>query len=56
MRPNQPSKEKKRSKPKSLLLALLWKEVIQPHVPVRLPCYDFTPIIDHTFGTCFPKG
>jgi len=24
--------------------------VIQPHVPVRLPCYDFTPIIDPTFG------
>ena len=24
------------------------KEVIQPHVPVRLPCYDFTPVIDHT--------
>ncbi len=23
------------------------KEVIQPHVPVRLPCYDFTPIIGH---------
>ena len=29
------------------------KEVIQPHLPVRLPCYDFTPITDHTFGT-FP--
>jgi hypothetical protein len=26
----------------------LLKEVIQPHVPVRLPCYDFTPVIDHT--------
>ena len=22
--------------------------MIQPHVPVRLPCYDFTPVIDHT--------
>ena len=20
------------------------KEVIQPHLPVRLPCYDFTPL------------
>ena len=28
--------------------ALPRKEVIQPHVPVRLPCYDFTPVIDHT--------
>ena len=25
------------------------KEVIQPHLPIRLPCYDFTPIIDPTF-------
>ena len=31
-----------------LLNAFLLKEVIQPHVPVRLPCYDFTPVIDHT--------
>ena len=27
---------------------VLLKEVIQPHVPVRLPCYDFTPVIEHT--------
>src|SRR6187402_889845 len=27
---------------------ILLKEVIQPHVPVRLPCYDFTPVMDHT--------
>ena len=26
------------------------KEVIQPHLPIRLPCYDFTPIIESTFG------
>ena len=26
------------------------KEVIQPQVPLRLPCYDFTPIIEPTFG------
>ena len=29
--------------------SLLRKEVIQPHLPVRLPCYDFTPITDPTF-------
>ena len=29
---------------------ILRKEVIQPHLPIRLPCYDFTPIIDPTFG------
>ena len=28
---------------------LLRKEVIQPHLPIRLPCYDFTPIIYPTF-------
>ena len=32
------------------LAILLRKEVIQPHVLVRLPCYDFTPIIEPTFG------
>ena len=35
---------------------LLRKEVIQPQVPLRLPCYDFTPITSHTLGTCFPCG
>ena len=24
------------------------KEVIQPQVPLRLPCYDFTPVMKHT--------
>ena len=28
------------------------KEVIQPHLPIRLPCYDFTPVIDLTFDSC----
>ena len=31
---------------------LLRKEVIQPQVPLRLPCYDFIPITIHTFGIC----
>ena len=30
---------------------LLRKEVIQPHLPIRLPCYDFTPVIGPTFGS-----
>jgi hypothetical protein len=34
---------------------LLRKEVIQPHLPVRLPCYDFTPIADPTFGSSLLK-
>jgi hypothetical protein len=28
------------------------KEVIQPHLPVRLPCYDFVPIAGTTLGGC----
>ena len=28
------------------------KEVIQPHLPIRLPCYDLTPIIRPTFDCC----
>ena len=35
---------------------LLRKEVIQPHLPVRLPCYDFTPITDPTFDGSSPCG
>ena len=31
------------------------KEVIQPQVPLRLPCYDFTPVIDHTVASALPK-
>ena len=27
------------------------KEVIQPHLPIRLPCYDFTPVTGFTFGS-----
>ena len=50
------------SKPKSRLinarffalqknsLYILRKEVIQPHLPIRLPCYDFTPVTGFTFG------
>ena len=32
------------------------KEVIQPHLPVRLPCYDFTPLTLHTFDASVPCG
>ena len=34
---------------KYLLLDFLRKEVIQPHLPIRLPCYDFTPVIRPAF-------
>ena len=35
---------------------LFRKEVIQPQVLLRLPCYDFTPIMSHTLGRCLPCG
>ena len=35
---------------------LLRKEVIQPQLPLRLPCYDFTPIASPTFDGSLPKG
>ena len=31
------------------------KEVIQPHLPVRLPCYDFVPVTWPTFDGCLPR-
>ena len=35
------------------LTFFLRKEVIQPHLPIRLPCYDFTPVINPAFGSSF---
>ena len=32
------------------------KEVIQPQLPLRLPCYDFTPVTDPTFDGFLPCG
>ncbi len=32
------------------------KEVIQPQLPLRLPCYDFTPVTDPTFDGSLPCG
>jgi hypothetical protein len=37
-------------------LVLPRKEVIQPHLPVRLPCYDFTPVTSPTFDGSLPCG
>ena len=37
----------------SLLILFLRKEVIQPHLPIRLPCYDFTPVTGSTFDSSF---
>ena len=44
-----------RDKQAYLTKIILRKEVIQPQVPLRLPCYDFTPVIDHTVVSVLPK-
>ena len=36
--------------------SILRKEVIQPQVPLRLPCYDFGPVADPTVAGCLPCG
>ena len=50
-----PSSLKKPQYRKLINVAVLFlhprKEVIQPHLPIRLPCYDFTPVIDLTFDS-----
>ena len=38
-----------------MTFSILRKEVIQPQVPLRLPCYDFTPVADLTVVGCLPK-
>jgi hypothetical protein len=54
VRSNQLSYRPSVKKRVPLFSFFLRKEVIQPQVLLRLPCYDFTPITDHTFGTCLP--
>ncbi len=36
-------------------LVVSLKEVIQPQVPLGLPCYDFTPVMNHTVVSALPK-
>lgn len=36
----------------TLIQNILRKEVIQPQVPLRLPCYDFTPVAEPTVVRC----
>ena len=37
----------------ALIAPLPRKEVIQPQLPLQLPCYDFVPITSPTLGRCF---
>ena len=45
-----------RDKQAYLTKIILRKEVIQPQVPLRLPCYDFTPVANPTVAACLPEG
>ena len=38
-----------------LKFEIIVKEVIQPQVPLRLPCYDFSPVMNHTVVSDLPK-
>ena len=49
-RPKREISLKIKQQVKKSVYIILRKEVIQPHLPIRLPCYDFTPIIDPTVG------
>ena len=40
---------------KKSITGVLRKEVIQPQVLLRLPCYDFTPVINRSLDACLPK-
>src|ERR671936_652856 len=51
-----PSRPETSPLPALYFVVLLRKEVIQPHLPVRLPCYDFVPIADPTFDSSPHKG
>ena len=53
------AKNEKRQQARLLVMCvtkLLRKEVIQPHLPVRLPCYDFTLLTEHTLDGSAPYG
>ena len=45
-----------RKQDQALSADILRKEVIQPQVPLRLPCYDFTPVAKPTVVACLPCG
>ena len=46
------SRKRQITSDRRLLRIVLRKEVIQPQVPLRLPCYDFTPVADPTVVAC----
>ena len=53
--PSKPDAGDSDGRARGLAGSLPRKEVIQPHLPVRLPCYDFTPLTLHTFDASAPR-
>jgi hypothetical protein len=49
---NSKAQDPERLEPQKCRDVLSRKEVIQPQVLLRLPCYDFTPIMNHTLDGC----
>src|SRR3982750_2048026 len=49
---SSPSETSEDARLKALSADILRKEVIQPQVPLRLPCYDFTPVAEPTVVSC----
>ena len=56
LRPSTIVSEPKRMEQANLLMRLLRKEVIQPHLPVRLPCYDLVLLASPTFDGSLHTG
>ena len=52
---SRPLKTEQNKDEMCISVIFLRKEVIQPHLPIRLPCYDFTPIIYPTLGGWLQK-
>jgi hypothetical protein len=50
------SEPTRKARERALAAIILRKEVIQPQVPLRLPCYDFTPVAEPTVVACLPCG
>ena len=53
--PNSPGSIIRNEQCNPYFSSFLRKEVIQPHLPIRLPCYDFTPVIEPAFGGSLRK-
>ena len=52
---HQPNKTKTNVWTLEKIVTLSFKEVIQPQVPLGLPCYDFTPVMNHSVVIALPK-